>query len=165
MAEAIKYGMIRSRELFDIIASRNLKNYFEIIDDVIYRCVSIKRDIVENDEFDTGERMLLNFGHTIGHGIESSNLNKLFHGECVALGIIPMCSKEIRPRVIKVLEKCNLYNLIAFDWAEISDAIFHDKKADGKTVTVTTVSKIGEFELKTLNCDELINLAKETFKD
>ncbi len=162
LAEAVKMALTSDSELFDIFEKGNVTAN---IDEIIIRSLNVKKSVVEQDEKEAGLRKILNFGHTIGHGIESSNLNKLFHGECVALGLIPMCSKEIRPRVIKVLEKCNLYNLIAFDWAEISNAIFHDKKADGKTVTVTTVSKIGEFELKTLNCDELINLAKETFKD
>jgi 3-dehydroquinate synthase len=150
-------------ELFEIFENGSFLDDIEL---VIERSLLIKKGIVERDEKESGERKILNFGHTIGHGIESSvNMETLYHGECVALGLIPMCGETIRQRVINVLKKCNLYNLIAFDWAEISDAIFHDKKADGKTVTVTTVSKIGEFELKTLNCDELINLAKETFKD
>ena len=67
---------------------------------------AIKKAVVEQDEKETGLRKILNFGHTIGHGIESSeNMLGLYHGECVALGLIPMCSGEIRPRVINVLKK------------------------------------------------------------
>ena len=124
----------------------------------------IKKAVVEEDEKESGIRKILNFGHTIGHGIESSeNMSGLYHGECVALGLIPMCAENVRPRVIEVLKKCNLYNLPEFDWNKITDAAFHDKKADGEYVTVTTVSEIGKFELKTIKCSEVIAMAKNCF--
>ena len=97
MAEAIKYGMIRSRELFDIIASHTINDYFDDIDDIIYRCVSIKRDVVENDEFDRGERMLLNFGHTMGHAIESYfNYTTYTHGNAVAAGMHMITEQAVK---------------------------------------------------------------------
>ena len=75
-----------------------------------------------------------------------------------------MCDKKIRLRVIEVLKKCNLYNLIEFDWDKITEAAFHDKKADGEFVTVTTVSNIGSFEMKTMKCSEVIDMAKNCFE-
>lgn len=161
LAEAIKMALTSDAELFDLIENKDIN---ENIDEIIIRSLSIKKSVVEEDEKEAGLRKILNFGHTVGHGIESSNLNELYHGECVALGIIPMCDTAIRPRVIKALEKCNLYNLIDFDWKKIAEATFHDKKADGNTVTVTTVSQIGKFELKTFNCDQVINIAKAAFE-
>ncbi len=161
LAEAIKMALTSDAELFDILENKDID---ENIDEIIIRSLGIKKSVVEQDEKEADLRKILNFGHTIGHGIESSNLNELYHGECVALGLIPMCDTVIRPRVIKVLQKCNLYNLIDFDWAKIAEATFHDKKADGNTVTITTVSKIGKFELKTLNCDQVINIAKAAFE-
>lgn len=99
MAEAIKYGMIRDNRLFELIASHNIKNISEIIDDVVYTSISIKRDVVENDEFDTGERMILNFGHTLGHAIESYyNYEKYTHGSAVAIG---MCMITEKPAIKK----------------------------------------------------------------
>ena len=119
---------------------------------------------MEEDEKETGLRKVLNFGHTIGHAIEASvPFGELYHGECVALGMIPMCDEKIRQRVIGVLKKCNLYNLIDFDWDKIAEAAFHDKKADGEFVTVTTVEEIGSFELKTMKSSEVIKLAKSCF--
>ena len=116
---------------------------------------------MEQDEKESGLRKILNFGHTIGHGIESSeNLSELYHGECVALGMIPMCGEAIRPRVIRVLEKCSLYNMIDFDWDKITEAAFHDKKADGETVTVTMVNTVGTYEMKAMKCLEVMELAK-----
>ena len=95
----------------------------------------------------------------MGHGIESS-MTGLYHGECVALGIIPMCSPGVRDRVAAVLEKCGLWRTLNYDWDKIAEAAFHDKKADGDTVTVTTVSEIGSFEMKTLPCIEVIDMAR-----
>ena len=74
-----------------------------------------------------------------------------------------MCSEKIRPRVIEVLKKCGLYNIIKFDWDKISEAAFHDKKADGEFVTVTIVPEIGNFELVKIKCSEVIEMAKKCF--
>ena len=113
---------------------------------------------MEQDEKEAGLRKILNFGHTVGHGIESCE--NLYHGECVALGMLPMCSRELRPRVIGVLKKCGLYRTLQYDWEKITAAAFHDKKADGDRVIVTTVTEPGHFEMKTMGCRELMELAK-----
>ena len=87
-------------------------------------------------------------------------MSELYHGECVALGMIPMCGEAIRPRVIDVLKKCSLYRTLEYDWEKITEAAFHDKKADGDSVTITMVSEIGSFEMKKMNCLDVINMAK-----
>lgn len=159
LAEAIKMALTSDRELFDILEKEDIK---EKIEKIIIRSLNIKKNVVEQDEKESGLRKILNFGHTIGHGIETSS--ELYHGECVALGLIPMCDEKIRTRVIEVLKKCNLYNLINFDWNKITEAAFHDKKANGEFVTVTTVPKVGSFELKTMKCNEVIEMAKRCFE-
>ena len=161
LAEAVKMAMTSDPELFAIFETGDIR---ENLDEIIIRSLLIKKAVVEQDEKESGLRKILNFGHTIGHGIESSeNMHKLYHGECVALGLIPMCDKKIRKRVIEVLKKCNLYNLVEFDWDKISEAAFHDKKADGEFVTVTTVPDVGCFELKSMKCSEVIDMAKNCF--
>ena len=155
LAEAIKMALTSDKELFDIFENKDIK---ESIDEIIVRSLNIKKAVVEQDEKETNLRKILNFGHTIGHGIESSH--ELYHGECVALGMIPMCDEKIRQRVTEVLKKCNLYNIPEFDWNKIKEAAFHDKKADGDSVTVTTVADVGTYELKTMKCDEVIEMAK-----
>ena len=158
LAEAVKMALTSDKELFEIFENKVIKDN---IDEIIIRSLNIKKNVVEQDEKESGIRKILNFGHTIGHGIESSvNMEELFHGECVALGLIPMCDEKIRPRVVNVLKKCNLYNLIDFDWDKISEVMFHDKKADGDTVAVTTVNEIGKYEIKTLKCSQVIDMAK-----
>ena len=159
LAEAIKMALTSDPELFDIFEHKDIAAN---LDEIIIRSLQIKKSVVEHDEKETGLRKILNFGHTIGHGIESSaNLSGLYHGECVALGLIPMCDESIRPRVIHVLQKCNLYNLFDFDWDAIEEATFHDKKADGDSVTVTLVPEIGKFELKKIPLLELAEIIKE----
>ena len=162
LAEAIKMALTSDSELFDIFENKEVKDN---IDEIIIRSLNIKKNVVEKDEKEAGLRKILNFGHTVGHGIESSeNMSELYHGECVALGMIPMCGESIRPRVIEVLKKCKLYNLVDFDWNKISSAAFHDKKADGEYVSITTVPEVGRFEQTTLKCTEVIDMAKNCFE-
>jgi len=162
LAEAVKMAMTSDRVLFELFEQEDIESH---IDEIIVRSLQIKKSVVEQDEKEAGLRKILNFGHTIGHGIESSgNMTGLYHGECVALGIIPMCAEAIRPRVIEVLKKCSLYNLIQFDWDKITEAAFHDKKADGDCVTVTVVPQIGSYELKKMTFTDVIGMAKTCFE-
>ena len=163
LAESIKMSLTSDSELFDIFEHREIEAN---LDEIIIRSLQVKKAVVEQDEKESGLRKILNLGHTVGHGIESSgDLSQLYHGECVALGLIPMCAESIRPRVIEVLKKCGLYNLIAFDWDKIAEAAFHDKKADGDFVTVTMVPEVGSFVLKTMKCTEVIEMAKHCLKE
>ena len=162
LAEAIKMALTSDSELFDIFENRDCKSN---IDEIIIRSLKIKKSVVEQDEKESGIRKILNFGHTVGHGIESSEgMCELYHGECVALGMLPMCGEKIRPRVIDVLKKCGLYREIKYDWDKIAEAAFHDKKADGDTVAVTKVSEIGKYEIMTVKCANVIEEAKKVLK-
>lgn len=158
LAEAIKMSLTSDPELFEMLEKEDIKS---CMDTIIIRSLYIKRDVVEQDAKEKGLRKILNFGHTIGHGIESSEgMSELYHGECVALGLIPMCAEAIRPRVLEVLKKCGLYQKLQYDWEAVAQAAFHDKKADGKMVTVTKVHDIGSYELVTLPCQDVIEMAK-----
>ena len=159
LAEAVKMALTSDKELFEIFKNKDINKN---IDEIIIRSLNIKKNVVQQDEKEAGLRKILNFGHTIGHGIETSS--ELYHGESVALGLIPMCDEKIRPGVIEVLKKCNLYKLIDFDWDKISNAAFHDKKADGQFVSVTIVPDVGCFEIKTVKCSEVIEMAKRCFE-
>ncbi len=162
LAEIIKMALTSDSELFRMLENGDIA---ENMDEIIARALGIKKSVVEEDEKETGIRKILNFGHTIGHGIEVGNSEAgLYHGECVALGLIPMCHEKIRMRVIDVLKKYNLYNLIKFDWDAIAKATFHDKKADGEFVSVTTVPDVGQFELQTVKCSDVLDMAKKCFE-
>ncbi len=159
LAEAVKMALTSDKELFGIFENKDIESS---LDEIIIRSLNIKKNVVEQDEKEAGLRKILNFGHTIGHGIESSEgMAHLYHGECVALGMIPMCSDMIKPRVIKVLKKCSLYRIVDYDWEKITEAAFHDKKADGDSVTVTMVFEVGAFEMKKMKCLDIIALAKK----
>ena len=155
MAEAIKMSLTSDKELFELFETQDIESSLE---EIILRSLSIKKAVVEQDEKEAGLRKILNFGHTVGHGIESTS--KLYHGEAVALGMLPMCSETLRPRVIKVLKKCNLYRELQYDWDRITQAAFHDKKADGGSVTVTLVQEPGAYELKTMDCLDVMEQAR-----
>lgn len=96
MAEAIKYGAIADRLLFDRLAAcRNRQDVLNQAEDIIAACCRIKRDVVETDEKDTGRRMILNFGHTIGHAIEQYYRYETYtHGEAVAIGMIKISERS-----------------------------------------------------------------------
>lgn len=162
LAEAIKMSLTSDKGLFELFEQQDVESN---LDEIIIRSLQIKKSVVEQDEKESGLRKILNFGHTIGHGIESSGgMAELYHGECVALGMLPMCGEALRPRVLAVLKKCGLYRQMQYDWDKISEAAFHDKKADGQVVTVTLVKEAGCFELVTMNCQDVIALAKACLK-
>ena len=154
-------ALTSDKVLFDIFENNNIESS---IDEIIVRSLNIKKNVVEQDEKEAGLRKILNFGHTVGHGIESSADGSLYHGECVALGMIPMCGGEIRGRVIEVLKKCNLYRTLDYDWQRIADAAFHDKKADGDSVTVITVDDVGSFEMRKMRSIDVIETAKNVLE-
>lgn len=115
MAEVVKYGMIKSRELFDLLSEKDVR---ENIEDIIARCVAIKAQVVENDEREKGERMLLNFGHTLGHAIEKYyDYTGITHGFAVSIGMsvfthiaerTGMCEPGTAEKLDALLTKCSL---------------------------------------------------------
>ena len=159
LAEAIKMSLTSDGELFSLLETEDIEKN---IDTIIEKSLKIKRDVVEQDEKEKGLRKILNFGHTIGHGIESGeNLSGLYHGECVALGMLPMCSESVRERLKKVLVKATLPTKIDVDRETVLKAISHDKKFDGEIVTVICVNTPGEFQMKKMTIEELTEKAKE----
>ena len=120
----------------------------EHMERIIADSVRMKRSVVEQDEKEQGLRKVLNFGHTIGHGIES--VTGLYHGECVALGMLPMCAEAVRARLVPVLEKLGLPTAVTADPDKIYEAMLHDKKAAGGKLSVVRVNEIGKFELESV---------------
>ena len=151
MGEVIKYGCIKDAELF---ATLDRVNAMDIIEDIIERCVSIKRDVVNRDEKESGERMLLNFGHTLGHALEKIyNFEGLSHGQAVAIGMVMITKASQREGLTaagtaeKVEALCVKYGLPVSDKAstgEIALACASDKKAGGGNVNLVLLSEIGD---------------------
>lgn len=153
LAESIKMGITSDKSLFEIFKS---KDYMKEIETIIEKSILVKRSVVQKDEKENGLRRVLNFGHTIGHGIESSaGLNTLYHGECVALGMIPMCSEKIRPEVICALRNVGLPTEFDYDKEAVFAALCHDKKTQGSDVTTVKSDEIGSFRFEKVSVESL----------
>lgn len=163
LAEAVKMSLTSDAELFEMFEKSDA---LENIDEIIFRAIEIKRQVVEQDEKETGLRMILNFGHTIGHGIESEEeLNRLYHGECVALGMIPMCSEKVRERLVPVLKKLKLPTEVSPDKDKVVSAIVHDKKMRKDYINAIYVENAGSYEIKKMTADEITALMSVIIKD
>lgn len=157
LCEAVKMSLTHDRELFGLFYD----NDFDI-DTVIERSIRIKKSVVEADEKESGVRRVLNFGHTVGHAIES-NTPSLFHGECVALGMLPMCSEAVREKLIKVLKQLNLPTKTDFNTQKIIDTMRHDKKMSGDSISVVRVEQVGSFSIETLDFDEFSQTVRAVY--
>ena len=152
LAESVKMALTSDNELFELFETQEI---MPNIDRIIEKSLKIKRFVVEQDEKEGGLRKILNFGHTLAHAIESENeMQNLYHGECVALGMLPMCESGVKARLIKVLEKLNLPTSINYDTDTVIEAMRHDKKMSGDKITVVYVPGVGTYEMKTMPFDE-----------
>lgn len=157
LCEALKMAATFNEELFRHFEGDNLLD----IDYIITESLKIKRDVVESDEKEQGIRKVLNFGHTIGHAIESENFGKLYHGECVGLGMLYLCSNEAKPRIESALKKLNLPTKCEIDAEKIIEHIAHDKKKSGDFVSVIWVEKIGSYEIRKMDLASLLEVIKK----
>lgn len=143
-AEVIKYGILYDEAFFSYLEKTGLDFDREY---VISRCVELKRDVVVSDEFDTGERMKLNLGHTIGHGVEARSQFALSHGKAVAIGIaiVSRASSCVDcDRILTLLNRFGLPVTTDFPPAEIFTYTLSDKKRTGNTVRLIIPDKIGK---------------------
>ncbi len=164
MAEVIKYGAIRDRELADSL----LKGDFEI-EEVIAKCCSIKAGIVENDELDKGERMLLNFGHTLGHAVENyTGYGTYSHGAAVAIGMCAMTEWSEKSGITKkgtcdmLKALCEKYSLPTHidDLEKMTGAAMHDKKRSGSKISIVLIREMGESYYEKVDVSLLSEIAK-----
>ena len=165
-AEVIKYSVLYDAELFNHLDSTGLDFDRE---SVITRCIALKRDVVMEDEFDTGSRQKLNLGHTIGHGIETQSHFTITHGQAVAAGMAivaraaakyGICTDEIADRITKLIAKFALPTTTEF----IADDIYHtalsDKKRAGNHVSLIVPVTIGDCILYPIAVNEMLSFIK-----
>jgi len=167
MAETIKYGAFNDIDLFNkLLKFKDDEELLNNIGDIIYTCCDIKRDIVERDEKDLGERMILNFGHTIGHGIEQYfNYKKYTHGEGVAIGMYWITSKsenlgitekgttkKIKEILIKYQLPWSVEDLTSDD---IVDIIARDKKKSRNKISLILLKSIGNGFIKEIEFKDI----------
>ena len=129
------------------------------VEEIITAALRIKMNVVEHDEREAGLRRVLNFGHTIGHAIESISADEpypLLHGECVALGMLAITEGEVRRRLMHLLHRYDLPTAFRCDESRFREVLLHDKKAQSGDITVVLVDEIGSFSLKTERADSII---------
>ncbi len=172
MGEAVKYGCIRDRALFDSIRAGGVRDDPQ---PMIERCVEIKRGIVERDEFDTGGRMLLNFGHTFGHALEALHgYRGLTHGAAVGVGMVMMARLGEARRmtepgtaeaIASVLREYGLPDRDdGADLEKVLGATAEDKKSRGDRITLVLLKRIGEGFLHTVPREEFRRTAEEALR-
>ena len=159
LAEAVKAGLIADAALFGLFEAGAVAENMERI---IADSLRMKKAVVEQDEKERGLRRILNFGHTIGHGIES--VTGLTHGESVALGMLPMCSEGVRARLLPVLETLGLPTEVQADPEAVYAALLHDKKSAGGKITVVKVEQPGSFVLESAAPETLRGLVDMVVK-
>lgn len=160
MGEVVKYGMIRSESLFRLLENGDVKGK---IADIIEQCVAIKRDVVQNDEHDAGERMILNFGHTLGHAIEKyKNFSGISHGKAVAVGmaLISAAAEKtnlangVYERLCECLKKNNLPTDCDVPPEKLFELSINDKKRDSGNIRIIICPKIGTSEIHAMSLDD-----------
>lgn len=167
LSEVIKYGFIKDKSIIDkLLNCKDDEDLLNDAEDIIYKCCSIKKSVVEIDEKDFGERMLLNFGHTFGHALEKYfDYKKYTHGEAVGIGMLHITRKSEKIGITeagtselieKVLKKFDLpYEVPAVNMNDIFETIALDKKTFGNSINLILLKKIGESFIKKVESDDL----------
>lgn len=152
LAESIKMALCLNKEYYDYLKDNITNLDYEKV--VVESC-KMKKDVVEKDEKEKDLRKVLNFGHTIGHGIEEASNGKLLHGECVALGMLCMCNDSIKKELIDIYDKIGLPTKVRLNKEKVLSLIKHDKKSFGDDVDCVVVDQVGTFEFKKMTIDEI----------
>ncbi len=167
MAEAVKYGMIGSEELFG-----EIERGHPDLEAMIFACIDQKRRFVEADERDTGSRQFLNFGHSFGHAIEKESGYAVSHGSAVAAGMVVacrlsetlgLCGPDTTNRLRAVLRSCGLPDGTPYPPASLVDTLLLDKKRSGDSITLVLCKGVGRCILRRMPFDELRALTAKTF--
>lgn len=168
LAEAVKMALTSDAALFRVFEEqpakgRDPREDKAVLGDVIVRALAVKKAVVEADERESGLRKILNFGHTLGHGIESAAGGALYHGECVALGMLPMCAPSVRERLIPVLRQLDLPVTVSLPLSAVREAVTHDKKSAGGAVDAVLVEEPGSCRVARMDPEELMERYRAVF--
>lgn len=153
LAEALKMAACFDEKGFSLLEGEDPLSH---LDEIIENALRIKAAVVEADETEAGLRRALNFGHTLGHGIESAQgEGGLLHGECVALGMLPLCAEAARPRLLAALRRLHLPTRCPVHPDRVMAAVCHDKKMTDGKITAVWVDQIGSFAFRPMTPGEL----------
>ena len=159
LAESVKMAMTCDASLLSLIETAS--DLTAALPEIIARSLRIKAQVVEQDPTERGLRRVLNFGHTLGHAIESCAGGELLHGECVALGMVPMCAPPLRPRLTAILQRCGLPTECGYTAGQLLPYLLHDKKAASGSVTAVLVDEPGTFRMETMTPEEILRRWEE----
>ena len=171
-AEIIKHACIKDGILFELLENETLENFQldeKKLSNLVKKNVAIKTAVVVQDEFEQGDRRLLNFGHTIGHAIE--NNYQLLHGHAISIGMMAACSLSVtlnefsvldRDRVARLIEKYQLPIHQKTDWKKIWEILKMDKKRAGKEMNFVLLNKIGEAVVYPIPMGQLQDLINQS---
>ncbi|MEO6734361.1 MAG: 3-dehydroquinate synthase [Ferruginibacter sp.] len=171
-AEIIKHACIKDAGLFDLLEAETLESFQSDrnkLAGLVERNVQIKTTVVLKDEFENGDRRLLNFGHTLGHAIENNYL--LLHGHAISIGMIAACTiSELvnnfppvdRLRVINLVEKYQLPVHLEYDKERIWEVLKMDKKRAGDEMNFVLLNKIGEAVIQPIPLTQLKDLINQS---
>ena len=160
MAEVIKMALTSDAELFGFLEKNEITD--ENIENTVLSSLKIKKYVVENDERESGIRKILNFGHTLGHAIEAEEeMRGFYHGECVALGMLATISDEAKPKLISALKKAGLPTEYKGNLEHALSFIVHDKKCDGKKLSVIFVDTPGSFRIEKMSTEDFADLCRK----
>lgn len=160
-AEVIKYGILYDRPLFDYLKQEGMGFDRE---QVIRRCVELKRNVVARDEFDTGARMQLNLGHTVGHAIEAESGFTVSHGHAVAMGTAivsraaaknGLLPQEAAQAIEEALDVFRLPTATAYPAEALTRHMLSDKKRTGDRVNLIVPRAIGRCEILPIPVEQL----------
>jgi 3-dehydroquinate synthase len=170
-AEIIKHACIKDADLFSVMEKFTLHDFKTddtLLAGLIERNVTIKTTVVVADEFEQGERKLLNFGHTIGHAIE--NMHQLLHGHAISIGMVLACnlSQQLNgfhfdetKKIVELLAKYHLPVKVETDYQKVFEILKMDKKRDKNAMNFILLNKIGEAVIKPVELDALHQHLKE----
>lgn len=158
LAEAIKYGMIRNKDLLMEIKNERVDKNYKNLPSIIKTCLEIKKEVVKEDEKDLGIRQILNYGHTFGHAIEINSNFKMGHGHAVALGMLIMVKyfcEDFYDEFLSILEKYDLNDDIDYDTEDILKLCMVDKKSRKDRINIIAVKDIGSCEIIDIGLKDL----------
>lgn len=166
-AEIIKYAVIGNKALYERILAKPVSAQYE---DVIATCIAMKGEIVSQDEFDTGKRMLLNLGHTFGHAAETLSNYTIPHGQAVAMGLSlitkaaarrAICDENSKNHILELIEMYHLPTELPYSASDVYKISRNDKKGMGEKITMVVPEGIGACRLMKIDKNEIPDWLKD----
>ncbi|MDE6195542.1 MAG: 3-dehydroquinate synthase [Erysipelotrichaceae bacterium] len=154
IVEAIKAGLLCDSSLFELIQHGDIFQDYEVI---LQKAILVKKRIVEKDEKEAGLRTILNFGHTLGHALESCyELQDVLHGECVAIGMLAFThDPALKKQLCTLYEALGLATSLPYHIEDVYNKIVNDKKTDAEYINIVELSTIGIYEIKNIKMEAI----------